>query len=93
MRFSWKIDGDAHRTETGDKVYQITKSSGGAVWELFEVLTPDAHNFPRGMTHRYLTNAKSLAIAKKIASDLYRDKVYLDEECVPRKVDKKDKQS
>ena len=93
MRFVWKDDDGVHRAEAGDKTYQVTKSSGGAVWELHEVLTSDNHNFPRGMTHRYLTNAKSLAIAKKIASDLHRGKVYLDEDCVPRKVDKKDKES
>tara|TARA_Y100000310_G_scaffold33603_1_gene31758 strand:- start:987 stop:1256 length:270 start_codon:yes stop_codon:yes gene_type:complete len=86
MRFVWKENKDTHRAEAGDKIYHIARSPGGTVWELFEVVQPDAHGKPRGMTQHYLTNAGSLALAKKIASDLHRGKIYLDDECVPRKV-------
>jgi hypothetical protein len=86
MRFSWKNADGAHRAEVEDKVYQITKSPAGAVWELYEIVQPGEVGLPRGMSFRYLTNAKSLVLAKKIASDLHGGKIYLDEECVPRKV-------
>ena len=90
MRFSWKTIDDVHQAEAGDKTYHVKKSPSGAVWELFELVSPATHGLPRAMTCRYLTNAKSLASAKKIASDLHNGRAYLDEECVPRKIEQKD---
>jgi hypothetical protein len=86
MRFVWKEDKSTHRAEAGDKTYHIARSPGGTVWELFEEVQPGAYGMPRGMTQHYLTNATSLTSAKKLASDLHRGKIYLDDECVPRKV-------
>jgi hypothetical protein len=86
MRFSWKNADGIHRAEVENKVYQICKSPTGSVWELFEIMLPGTPGYPSAMTHNYLTNAKSLAVAKKIASDLHSGKVYLDEKRVPKKI-------
>tara|TARA_R110002020_G_scaffold468132_1_gene692179 strand:+ start:403 stop:681 length:279 start_codon:yes stop_codon:yes gene_type:complete len=85
MRISWKSIGEHYEAQAGEKTYKIVKSSGGSVWELFHIVTEGTHGYPATMTHSYLTNAKSLVAAKKIVSDLHNGKIYLDDECVPRK--------
>ncbi len=87
MRISWKATEDYHEAQAGDKIYRLKKSTGGSVWELFQVIAEGTHGFPVSMTQHYLTNAKSLAAAKKIASELHNGKIYLDENCVPRKAE------
>ncbi len=87
MRVSWKAIDNHYEAQAGDKTYRIIKSSGGHVWELFQVIAEGTRGFPVSMTQHYLTNAKSLAAAKKIVSELHNGKIYLDENCVPRKVE------
>jgi len=86
MRISWKAVDDHYEGHAGKKAYKIAKSSGGHVWELFQVIKEGTHGFPVNMTQYYLTNAKSLATAKKIVSELHNGKVFLDDNRVPRKV-------
>ena len=87
MRVSWKTVDNHLETKKDDKTYKIVKSSGGTVWELFRVVQRDTQGFPSAMTQHYLTNAKSLAAAKKIISDLLNDRVFLDENCIPRRIE------
>tara|TARA_R100000008_G_C3457295_1_gene102356 strand:- start:250 stop:528 length:279 start_codon:yes stop_codon:yes gene_type:complete len=87
MRISWKPIGDHYESHTGDKSYKIVKASGGSVWELFQIIEEGTHGYPATMTQYYLTNAKSLAAAKKIASELYNGKVFLDDNRIPRKIE------
>ena len=74
-RFSWKkLTDTLYQTELDNKTYQIHKY--GKVWEVVEIVSG---------TYHYLTNAKGIIAAKKITSDLYHGKIYLDENCVPKK--------
>ena len=76
MGLRWKKNEDGiPEARTSKRTFQILKS--GEVWELIEVI---------GDKHCYLTNAKSLLQAKRIATAYKAGQIYFDEECVPRKV-------
>ena len=76
MALRWKKNEDGTpEARTSKRTFQIFKS--GEVWELIEVI---------GDTRCYLTNAKSLLQAKRIATSYKAGQIYFDEECVPRKV-------
>lgn len=74
LKLKWKKNNGICRSENSNRVFQITKS--GNVWELVEVIKDK---------RCYLTNANSLAHAKRIATDYNAGKVYFDDNCVPRR--------
>jgi len=74
LKLKWKKNSGICRSENSDRVFHITKS--GNVWELVEIVKDK---------QRYLTNANSLAHAKRIATDYNAGKVYFDDSCIPRR--------
>jgi hypothetical protein len=74
LKLKWKKAAGVCQSENSGRVFQITKS--GNAWELVEVVKDK---------QRYLTNANSLAHAKRIATDYNAGKVYFDDNCIPRR--------